>query len=169
MPLGFALCGVFVAAVRGRFARANPTIAYYALFILLTAIGVSAIRSGFGYDQSFSGRYKIYSDLLIICAYIYGLHAFRDKRLALRHRYLQYAMGATLLFFCFEALLGWHQMRARQRELRDGMTAYIRSGGTVGPYLPGGTNSPGVDGMNAGYRKALQVADHDGIYHPRVQ
>jgi hypothetical protein len=46
-----------------------PVVGYCLLFILLTAMGVSALRAELGLMQSISSRYRIYSDLLLIFAW----------------------------------------------------------------------------------------------------
>jgi hypothetical protein len=71
--VGAALLFVFVLMIRKRYERVNPTVFYFAIFLILTAIAVAGIRSDLGLYQSFTGRYRIYSVLLLICSYIFGM------------------------------------------------------------------------------------------------
>lgn len=71
--VGAALLFVFVLMVRKRYERVNPTVFYFVIFLMLTAIAVASIRSDLGLYQSFTGRYRIYSVLLVICSYIFGM------------------------------------------------------------------------------------------------
>jgi hypothetical protein len=50
--------------------RENLVILYSALFIVLTAVGVSAIRSRLGLAESLAYHYRIYSDVLIALCYL---------------------------------------------------------------------------------------------------
>jgi len=68
---GLVLCAVLLWMLKRRYYLANPAAFYSAIFIVLTAVGVSGIRSGFGISQSLASRYRIYSDLLLILAYIF--------------------------------------------------------------------------------------------------
>jgi hypothetical protein len=71
--VGAALLFVSFLMVRKRYDRVNPAVFYFAAFLLLTAIAVTTIRSDLGLYQSFTGRYRIYSVLLLICSYIFGM------------------------------------------------------------------------------------------------
>lgn len=71
--VGAALLFVFLLMIRKRYDRVNPAVFYFAIFLMLTALAVSTIRSGLGLNQSFTGRYRIYSVLLMICCYIFAM------------------------------------------------------------------------------------------------
>lgn len=71
--IGAALLFVFLLMIRKRYDRVNPAVFYFGIFLILTAIAVSGIRSGLGLNQSFTGRYRIYSVLLMICCYIFAM------------------------------------------------------------------------------------------------
>ena len=68
--LGLALCVGFVLLARRGFFRRNPAIGYCVLFLALTAMGIATIRSSSGIEGSLSSRYRMYSDLLLIFAWM---------------------------------------------------------------------------------------------------
>jgi hypothetical protein len=69
--LGAALVAVVVLMRMRGYDRTNPTVFYFAIFRILTAI--AAIRSQLGLYQSFTGRYRMNSILMFICAYLFAM------------------------------------------------------------------------------------------------
>jgi len=164
--LGIVICVAVVLAVRRRFYRVNPAVSYYALFLLLTGLGVSGIRSGLGYDQSLSSRYKIYSDLLLVCCYAFALHEVARSSVVRVRRFYKVAVLASGFFFLAGTALGIYQMHRRYVGLWEGMALYKSSRGTQGPMLA----PPGPDHdinilHDEDFRPILERAEKNNIYH----
>ena len=71
--LGTMLIGVFFYCVWKRYYRTNPAIFYSMLFILITAFGVACLRSDYGLIQSLASRYRMFSNLYLIFAYLFAV------------------------------------------------------------------------------------------------
>lgn len=71
--IGAALVAIVVLMRRQGYDRTNPTVFYFAIFLILTSISVAAIRSQLGLAQSFTGRYRMNSILMFICAYLFAI------------------------------------------------------------------------------------------------
>jgi hypothetical protein len=76
--VGTALLCVVIRMIATRYDRINPTVFYFTIFLVITAICVSTIRSNLGLVWSFIGRYRIYSLLLFICAYLFAMERSRQ-------------------------------------------------------------------------------------------
>ena len=74
--LGFCLFAAWIYSIRVGYHRSHPFAFYSALWVLICAAGVTQVRSKLGLDLSLTGRYKVYSDMLIIFAYAFGVHRF---------------------------------------------------------------------------------------------
>jgi hypothetical protein len=71
--LGGCLCAIFVYAMVDKFYASSPAIFYSMCFILITALAVSGLRSDLGTAQGLVSRYRIYSNLLLVFLYLYGI------------------------------------------------------------------------------------------------
>ncbi len=69
LTLGALLLALFVWLARRGYVSRNPSVASSVLFLLLTATGVTGLRSGFGLQRCLSPRYAIYGSLLLILAW----------------------------------------------------------------------------------------------------
>jgi hypothetical protein len=123
LVLGICLCTIFIFAVADKFYLKSPAIFYSILFILVTALAVSAIRSSFGITQSLASRYRIYSNLLVIFTYLY-LAGLLQKYI--RHRAIRFiAIGMiALIVVAFNVAsnhAGYTLLRMRKVELVAGM------------------------------------------------
>ncbi|HEX3966955.1 MAG TPA: hypothetical protein VHW70_03230 [Edaphobacter sp.] len=120
------LFGIGYAIHRG-YHRRNPFLAAACLFVLLTGIAVSGLRSDFGVVQSLSSRYRIYSDLLLIFAYIFLADEFlqpaKDTIVA-RRLYLG-ALVASFAFCFVNDWIGYHSMIKRHNLAIAGMHAFL--------------------------------------------
>ena len=105
--VGAALLWVVIRMIARRYDRTNPTVFYFAIFLVITAICVSSIRSGIGLFESFTGRYRIYSILLFTCAYLYGMERSR--------RWYRPALAASILLCILGDLYG-HFFYVRQAQ-----------------------------------------------------
>lgn len=77
--LGIILIFIWCFAFRNNYSTKNPSVFYFFIFLVLTAIGVSMIRSNLGIEQSLSSRYRIYSNLILILTYIYLIETYFEK------------------------------------------------------------------------------------------
>jgi hypothetical protein len=116
--VGAALLFVFFLMVRKRYDRVNPAVFYFALFVVLTAIAVSSIRSDLGLSQSFTGRYRIYSVLLMICSYIFGMETSK--------RWFRPALAASVLICIMGDVYGYFYYRRRAGEILQEAALYSR-------------------------------------------
>ena len=166
--LGIAIVAVVVIAAVKRYHRVNPAICGFALFLLITAPGVAVTRAWLGYDQSLSGRYKLYSDMLIACVYCFSLHAWAERPGFQQKRLHRWTLAAACLFFVIGTAFGLRAMRTRHRGLDEGIALYKASGGTQGPVLiPAGESTEQqaiLSDMDARFRQTLREAIHEGVY-----
>lgn len=121
--LGICLCAVFVFAIANQFYLKSPAIFYSIVFILVTALAVSGIRSSFGMTQSLASRYRIYSNLLVILSYFY-LAGWLPKYIRSRTiRLITIGMIAIMVvtFNVASNHAGYTLLRMRKTELIEGM------------------------------------------------
>ena len=113
ISLGAVFFAVAVTAFIRRYHKRNPPVFYSMLFILLTAVAVSSLRSDAGVAQSLSSRYRIYSDLFLALSYIFGIEELlslsKTKRL---RQYALVGIGSFSAIFCF--LNDWAGARVLQ-------------------------------------------------------
>ena len=69
--LGTMLVGVFFYSVGKGYYRTNPAVFYSMLFILITAFGVAYLRGDLGLLQSLASRYRMFSNLYLVFAYLF--------------------------------------------------------------------------------------------------
>jgi hypothetical protein len=161
--LGLALTAACVMAVKRRYVRINPTIFYYGLFLLLTALAVAGMRGSLGYDASLSGRYKIYSDLMLICCYSFGLHELAALTPARRQQTFKMVLWASFLFVLLGDAFGIRYLHKHKIAIAQGIALYQASGGTQGPMYPN-VNDP--DPSWSQYcRDILKQTAKDNLYH----
>ena len=131
--LGLIISGVIVTMARRRYDRQNPTVFYYVVFLLITAIAVSGIRSKLGLTYSTSGRYKIYSDLLLACCYVFWAESSPDGAAQTSRRYLKTALVAAVVFCAASDLSGGRYLAIRDANLIRGIQLYKQPGHPDGP------------------------------------
>jgi len=162
------LAGIFIAARRG-YHRRNPSIAGFILFLLITALAVSLTRGGLGYVQSLSSRYKIYSDLLLICLYAVGIDFMQGQTAPRRHRAYTWSVAIASVLFLVGTAYGIRSLRTRFQQLNQGLAIYQKSHGMDGPVpLPAhGTadERDGVAAFNVHFRNSLNEAAAANVYH----
>ncbi|SEB64515.1 hypothetical protein [Terriglobus roseus] len=169
IPIGICVLGGMAFAAKRGFYRRNPAMAGLLVFLLITAIGVSTTRGGFGYAGSLSGRYKIYADLMLIGLYAFGLDMVAKQPARVRLRAYRWSLVMASLLFLFGTAFGFRAMKTRLTELNRGMALYRVTGGTEGP-IP--TQAPGKSAesidptaFNVHFREALQEAATSDVYH----
>ena len=146
---GSPSCGFFVAMAMRGYYRRNPVVSYCVLYLLLTAIGVSGLRSDMGLVLSFSLRYRIYSALLLIFAWFVIVEEFLPKAgvSPRRNRILLSVIVCTALFSLSMDAWGWSYLTERNRRTVLGMAAFEH------PVAGEASNGP-----------VLQVPDHDARF-----
>jgi hypothetical protein len=124
--LGAAMLVLFVLSIRSRYYRTQPFLFYSTVWCLLTCLVVTQGRSGFGITLSLLGRYKIFSDLLMIYCYAYVVTLFdTDKTPATRKQWLYAAVLATVVLFAAGSdYFGYKFLLNRQRRVAAGINQY---------------------------------------------
>lgn len=131
---GILLLLVWAFASRKRYFKENPTVFHFFVFLLLTAAGVSAIRSGLGLEQSLASRYRIYSNLLFILTYIFLAESYllpmKDRR---KQRVISGLIVACGLGFCvLSDMAGFRFLKGRQQAVTYEMAAWQAARRPVG-------------------------------------
>ena len=163
--LGAVILGILVWMAKSHYGRINPTIFSFAIFLALTALAVSGVRSKLGFDASHAGRYKIYSDLLLICCYTFLVERYwRGGRP--RHRlYFLVALIASALFCGVFDLAGNRKLSTRQSDMVEGAAMYERSNHQRGPVLLNGTErTPAAIRINHLAQPIIQESESTGLY-----
>jgi hypothetical protein len=166
--LGFALCIFFYWMIRRGYLRRDPVVGYWLLFILLTAIGVSGLRSDLGLMQSMSSRYRIYSDLLLIFAWFALVKTSRIAEApTLRSSRLFVGVVTVSVLFCIVMDgMGVRNLRKRDRNLEHGMALFERSSGSISPVYSEDGKVQGYPGFDEYARKVLLESEKAATYEP---
>jgi hypothetical protein len=140
--LGFGILAVFAVACRKRFHREHAFAFYTTIWVLLTAAVITAGRSDGGLDTSLTGRYKIYSDLLLIFCYFCGVLWFGKSGLQ-KARKQQIYLGALtcVMLFSFACdLLGYQLLAKRNLRVAVGMNEFEADPARNSPSICRGKN-----------------------------
>jgi hypothetical protein len=89
---GIVLAGAFVFATYDRLFARRPALYYSSLFLFVTGLAVSGIRSTFGLVSAVASRYRINSAVLLILLYLY----LADKLYGIRLRPLFFKVGTCI-------------------------------------------------------------------------
>lgn len=167
VALGSGLLVIFVLLARRGYARRNPAVAYCVLFILLTALGVSGLRSDFGPGSSLTSRYSIYGTLLIIFVWTALAEEFvqHRKQTLLNNSPYLLAVLATVFFGLCTDEIGYLSLTRRNHELVTGMASFERSlttGSDDGPLPPINLDKR----INQEMRAILIESIRLGVYEP---
>jgi hypothetical protein len=160
--LGLFISILFLLMVKRRFDKSNAALFYFSVFLILTSIGVSGIRSKLGLDASMAGRYRIYSDLLLICCYVFIMESYLRKR-SLQRRFFQAALIASILFWAIFDRHGERYLVTRENEIIAGAKLYEASHHEQGPVLLNG-NERLARNMNRWIRPIMENSDSTGLY-----
>ncbi len=126
-PLRYLLaaltCLCFVAALRTGYRFTHPAVFYSMVWIFLTAIGLSGIRSGFGVQQSLSSRYTIYSDLLLIFCFMFLTSRFRSTPRLTPYKTNAFiaCLLCSMILAVWSDLDGYRILSARKAQVVQGM------------------------------------------------
>ena len=126
--LGLLLLLVVAEALRTGFLRRNPFFVALATWVVLSAAAVANFRASIGLFQSLSGRYKLYSTLLLVFSYVYLADRIRHSSAltAARRRSLYLAaLTGAVLFNVAGTLTGAGFLLRRQHTVIRGMQAYL--------------------------------------------
>ena len=163
--LALALCAFYIAmAQRGYFHR-NALVGDCVLLLLLTAVGITGLRSKLGIAESLSSRYGMYSLLLLIFAWFAIVEEYLlSANGTVRKRAVAGVITAAILFSAGMDVVGWRYLADRDRALVQGMTAFEHS--SAGPVLPMAGQSTSMDEFDKRARAVLQESMRLGIYRP---
>jgi len=152
---GLILAGL--AAYHRSFSR-NPAVGYSVLFLLLTSLGVSGLRSGLGIAHSLDSRYKIYSVVLLALLWF----AIAEKLVSRR---ILFSVTACAMVFAFAMdFWGWKFLGERNRRIIAGMRSYQTTG--VGPVLLYPGQGGHFEELKANAPLILKESQRLGIYFP---
>jgi hypothetical protein len=168
LALGTSLLALFGWLVWRGYVSRNPRVSSSVLFLLLTAVGVTGLRSGLGPEQCLSPRYAIYGTLLLILAWMACAEEFlqhRSEALRINGAYLAIAVLTIALTLEMDRA-GTKNLAQREHELANGMQAFehpARPGSTEGPVLD---EDPSDARWSARAREVLTDSIRLGVYEP---
>ena len=167
IAFGVVLCAVFVLAVVKRYYRTNPAVFFSMVFVLMTALGVAGLRSNLGIVQSLASRYRIYSNLMLIFAYMFLVQTLllRGEGLRLQSRRVMLAAAVVLcVVFCgMSDLAGNRFLKGRRAAVQQEMTTWLdhHQGSSAGVAAAAASASAEDD-------PALRRQMERGIYRPET-
>jgi len=165
--LGCVILFIVGHAVRTRYYRDNPFAFFSCTWILLTAALVASVRSSFGLEQSLSGRYKIYCDLLLIFCYGYIVHRFTSVPALPRRVKRAYvlALVSVLAFSAASDLVGYKFLERRRARLEEGIKTYRANPSRNSPMLsPDDRPIEDLGGLPENARVLMNQAIERSIY-----
>ena len=121
--LGLCFCVLFVVSIIDKYYLINPAIFYSICFIMLTAFGVSGLRSDFGIDQSLASRYRVYSNLMVILFYCYVVGRWQGtlRSVGIRRVAAGLLLLAAIAFNVASTSAGFRLLRVRKAGTIEGM------------------------------------------------
>jgi hypothetical protein len=159
---GALICVLILLMAKRRFDKSNPAFFNFSAFLVLTAIGVSGIRSKLGIEASLAGRYRIYSDILLICCYVFVMESYLWGH-RLQRRLFQAALVASILFWAVFDRHGNTYLLNRDRSIMVGVEQYKISNHEQGPVFI--TSDERVThSMNIWARPIMETSESTGLY-----
>ncbi len=123
---GLVLCAIFLLAVKKRYYLQNAAVFYSMLFLIITAITVAGMRSNFGLSQSLASRYRTYSNIFMILAYMFLMESYWGKRL--KDRSQRTALATWIVLCCIFCGVsdhaGFRFLRDRRQAVMDEMAEW---------------------------------------------
>lgn len=144
--LGTVLVAVTFLALWQRYYRENPFVSAFWLWVMLSAAPVVAFRADALHTAQLTGRYKIYSDLLLVLSFAFfarQLATWNDLRR--RARPLAACLAACIAFSLFSDVAGVRFLHKRLNETRAALQQ---------------RSSP------SDWNEALTQAEAEGLYRP---
>jgi hypothetical protein len=175
LVLGTLLCLFFGYLVRRGYVRRNPVVSWCLLFLLITAVGVAVLRSGFGIAQAAASRYTIYSALFLIFAWFAIVEEFLQNKPAslFKNDILLCAVLLSISWSLSMDFLGGLQLGRRSHALTIAMRDYVHPaspGSQTGPSPPllglDVKTDPVTEAFNQKVRPILDESIKLGVYHP---
>ena len=165
--LGTLLLILVAHSVRTRFWQREPTLFAMLAWVLLTAAVAAAVRSEAGVQQSLASRYKIYSVLLLIYAYLYVADRLRHRG-AQRHSRLLYSctLAAALVFSASADIVGSRFLARRHDRLVEGLARYQADPAHTSPLYAPDDPEDFSQIERTFERDTLTQAIRTGIYRP---
>jgi hypothetical protein len=163
--LGALLLASFVYSMWKQFYKVNPFVFTTAVWTLGTIAMITQWRSTAGIIMSLVGRYKLYSDLLLVFSYIFAVHCLDTAATPVRRKRLLYA--ATLFVaigFCGGSdYFGYKFLAHRQRMVAQGLDQYAADPSRNVPLISmDGNPIPKAEPEED--RNILNAAIQSGIY-----
>jgi hypothetical protein len=117
--LAIAQLGVFVHLSTKGFARKNPELYFFIIYLLLSAMITTLARAYMGPNQGLASRYRIYSTLLVCVQYL-GLAQLYWKRWGKRRWLQPTAVGVAILFYATSLYVNVNNLdKIRDRLMAD--------------------------------------------------
>lgn len=159
--LGCVLLMSLAWALAHRMGQTCPMVTCIAVWCVVTVLPVCVFRVEPTLTAELSGRYKIYSDLLLICAYTFYAGFLRLEE---RPRMLLAVVAGCMLFSAASDVLGWRFLVRRDAALVGGMRRYRADPQRNSPIVSD-TGDFFAGDIPERARQTLQTADSLGIYH----
>jgi hypothetical protein len=163
---------LFAVLVRKGWHRIDPASFAVALFCIITAIGVSGIRHQFGFRIGTSGRYRIYSLLMMASLYLGVLRLYAPNPIARSRRWGQalLAFGVGTVVFCaMSDYSGARELIDRKNLLVAHLILWERAPSPKAVVLVPDeneiTHTPTWDAIRARFPLVLEEAMRTGRYH----
>jgi hypothetical protein len=163
--LGAVLAFVIVYAVMKRVDRTQPFAFWTMVWILLTCAMVTQGRCGLGISLSLTGRYKIYSDMLLIFCYSYAVVRLDTQGISRRGKFWMYgaALASTVVLAAGSDYFGYKFLLNRQTRVASGINQY-EANPARNPPMVGLTDQPIPQAEPQHDRLVLTEALKAGIY-----
>jgi hypothetical protein len=163
--VGAVILVIVAWMVKADYGQSNPTILSFTAFLALTAFGVSGFRGKLGFSASQASRYKIYSDLLLVCCYIFLVERYRRAPGAKVRQYFLVALVASGLFCGVFDVAGGRRLAVRRRQMVEGAAMYERSHHQFGPVVVDGSErTPTAAKINRWVQPIVQQSEVTGLY-----
>ena len=159
--VGAFICVLILWMAKRRFDRSNPVFFNFSVFLVLTAIGVSGIRSKFGVGASVAGRYRIYSDLLLVCCYVFMMESYLRNR-GLQRRFFQAALVTSILFWAIFDRRGNGYLINHDNFITAGVEQYKTSNHQQGPFFS--SDEDLTRSVNSWARPVMETSESTGLY-----
>ena len=165
IALGVAIVLVLLYGAFKRGCAMHPFAMSTALWCILSAAIVAQRRSSQGLVLSLTGRYKIYSDLLLICCYLLAAGRLSSKEVRPRAALLWLApvIVASALFCAAGDFFGYKYLSHRQRRVAIGIAQYVADPSRASPEVSLG-GEPFAGDEPEFSREVLNEAITLGIY-----
>lgn len=123
--LGLVILIIFTTVCIQRLYRDQPFFFCVAIWCFLSAAVVTDVRISQGLDLSLTERYKIYSDLLLVCCYSFALRFLRPTlATASKRKLYRVVCVAAVLFALGSDIFGYRYLVKRQRRVALGLDQF---------------------------------------------